>query len=139
MERTVISSNRQAAYKKDYQEGLNFGYNFLNLVSDVWHNDTVKVCYQYLADGTKWTKRDASGNNGYDYDGSFVYKVQNRQPVFEKATALDVDTYDYGTRMYNADITRWSCADPNGTKLKLIGNFGDIILVLFNGIKKELI
>ena len=181
-------STEQAAYeydangnmKKDYRKGLNFGYNFLNLVSDVWHNDTVKVRYQYLADGTKWTIRDASGNNGYDYDGSFVYKVQNGQPVFEKATVvdmqfcngqalyaltdqlgstrvlidaqgevvqqndfypfgakalksgyaendnrflfsgkeqqnmLDVNTYDFGARMYDAAIARWTCVDPMG-------------------------
>ena len=183
-------STEQAAYeydangnmKKDYRKGLNFGYNFLNLVSDVWHNDTVKVRYQYLADGTKWSIRDASGNNGYDYDGSFVYKVQNGQPVFEKATALDVqfcngqtlyaltdqlgstrvlidaqgevvqqndfypfgakalksgyaendnrflfsgkeqqnmldvNTYDFGARMYDAAIARWTCVDPMGEK-----------------------
>ena len=183
-------STEQAAYeydangnmKKDYRKGLNFGYNFLNLVSDVWHNDTVKVRYQYLADGTKWSIRDASGNNGYDYDGSFVYKVQNGQPVFEKATALDVqfcngqtlyaltdqlgstrvlidaqgevvqqndfypfgakalksgyaendnrflfsgkeqqnmldvNTYDFGARMYDAAIARWACVDPMGEK-----------------------
>ena len=183
-------STEQAAYeydangnmKKDYRKGLNFGYNFLNLVSDVWHNDTVKVRYQYLADGTKWSIRDASGNNGYDYDGSFVYKVQNGQPVFEKATVvdmqfcngqalyaltdqlsstrvlidaqgevvqqndfypfgakalksgyaendnrflfsgkelqnmLDVNTYDFGARMYDAAIARWTCVDPMGEK-----------------------
>ena len=183
-------STEQAAYeydangnmKKDYRKGLQFGYNFLNLVSDVWHNDTVKVRYQYLADGTKWSIRDASGNNGYDYDGSFVYKVQNGQPVFEKATALDVqfcngqalyaltdqlgstrvlidaqgevvqqndfypfgakalksgyadndnrflfsgkeqqnmldvNTYDFGARMYDAAIARWTCVDPMGEK-----------------------
>ena len=120
-------STEQAAYeydangnmKKDYRKGLQFGYNFLNLVSDVWHNDTVKVRYQYLADGTKWSIRDASGNNGYDYDGSFVYKVQNGQPVFEKATALDVQ-FCNGQTLY-------ALTDQLGSTRVLIDAQGEVV------------
>ena len=54
---------------------MKFNYNHLNLVSDVWLDDSLMVQYYYLADGTKIAVRDGSGMNGYEnYIPAVLYK-----------------------------------------------------------------
>ena len=62
--------------KQDNRRNLQFVYNLLNLpsVATDASDQTVKVRYSYLADGTKLSVRDAQ-NDGLSYRGSFVYTV----------------------------------------------------------------
>ena len=61
--------------KKDSRKSLTFNYNALNLLSVVKENNAVKASYRYLVNGTKISVRNGNGNTGYDYKGSFVYKI----------------------------------------------------------------
>ena len=70
-----------------------FKSNRLNLLCEVRSGDTLQARYTYLSDGTKLGVRDGSGRNGYDYLGSFVYKVSAvwhqgilNRPLFDNAS-----------------------------------------------------
>ena len=58
----------------------------------------LKARYQYLTDGTKLSVRDGSGKNGYDYAGSFIYKVADGKREFDRAIVGDVQFTSQGTR-----------------------------------------
>ena len=59
----------------DSRRALNFGYNVLNLLSEVKTvGGELKAKYDYLADGTKLRVRDKGDVNGFDYLGSLTYR-----------------------------------------------------------------
>ena len=59
----------------DSRRALNFGYNVLNLLSEVKTvGGELKAKYDYLADGTKLRVRDKGEVNGFDYLGSLTYR-----------------------------------------------------------------
>ncbi len=76
--------------KKDSRKSLTFNYNALNLLSEVWEGKTLRVRYFYLQNGTKLSIRSGNGEDGYDYDGSFVYTVTNNVPTLDKVYVADV-------------------------------------------------
>ena len=112
---------------------------------------------------------DANGtlleqNDYYPFGSQHVnagYASSDNRSTFsgkESQDLLDLNTYDFGARMYNSDIARWMTVDPLcedyysqslfnycgnnvikyidpfGTSLKLSGNAGDVIMALYNGI-----
>ena len=83
---------------KDSRKALSFTYNRLNLTDEVKQGGVLKARYQYLTDGTKLSVRDGSGRNGYDYAGSFIYKVADGKREFDRAIVGDVQFTSQGTR-----------------------------------------
>ena len=77
----------------DSRRALNFGYNVLNLLSEVKTTSGVlKAKYIYLADGTKLRVRDGlaeSGSNGFDYVGSLTYRKSSSGLLLESANFGD--------------------------------------------------
>ena len=64
--------------------GLSFGYNGLDLLETVsGAGGSLQARYRWLADGTKLGVRDGSGEDGYDYAGSFVYRVSGGERELE--------------------------------------------------------
>lgn len=69
---------------EDERRGLLFGYNGLGLLETVsGTGGSLQARYRWLADGTKLGVRDGSGENGYDYAGSFVYRVSGGERELE--------------------------------------------------------
>ena len=69
---------------EDERRGLLFGYNGLGLLETVsGTGGSLQARYRWLADGTKLGVRDGSGENGYDYAGSFVYRVSGGERKLE--------------------------------------------------------
>ena len=127
-------------------KGLEYKYNRLNLLEEVWKDGEMKAQYNYLSDGTKLGVRDGSGKNGYDYvssvralideDGNVVQQndyypfgakiahddyanADDNRFLFsgkESQELLDLNAYDFGARMYDAALGRWNMADPLGEK-----------------------
>ena len=59
----------------DSRRALDFGYNVLNLLSEVkTTGGELKAKYDYLADGTKLRVRNNGDVNGFDYLGSLTYR-----------------------------------------------------------------
>ena len=83
---------------KDIRKGLEYKYNRLNLLEEVWKDGEMKAQYDYLSGGTKLSVRDGSGKNGYDYVGSVVYKVVDGRREFDRAVVGDVHFTNEGVR-----------------------------------------
>ena len=62
----------------DGYRGLTLEYNALGKVSRVKSGTSTKVSYTYLADGTKVSALDASGN-GLLYSGSMVFRKEGNE------------------------------------------------------------
>ena len=62
----------------DGYHGLTLEYNALGKVSRVKSGTSTKVSYTYLADGTKVSALDGSGN-GYLYSGSMVFRKEGSE------------------------------------------------------------
>ncbi|GKI23187.1 hypothetical protein CE91St19_25890 [Odoribacter laneus] len=58
--------------KIDNRRGLNYQYNYLNLLSEASRSGVPQARYRYTAGGEKLGVADPSGR-GYDYRGSFQY------------------------------------------------------------------
>ncbi len=56
----------------DSRQGLNYQYNYLNLLRQVTSGNTLKAAYRYAYNGVKIGVKGAD-NRGYDYRGSFIY------------------------------------------------------------------
>ena len=73
----------------DSRRALDFGYNVLNLLSEVKTTGGVlKAKYVYLADGTRSRVRDNGGVNGFDYLGSLTYR--------KSGTGLQLESANFG-------------------------------------------
>lgn len=83
--RGTYSYDKNGNMSFDSRRGLALSYNMLNLISTVKKGNTVQATYRWLPDGTKLSVRDGSGQNGFDYLGSFVYRVNNGERTFYKA------------------------------------------------------
>ncbi|MDR1671657.1 MAG: hypothetical protein LBR57_03965 [Alistipes sp.] len=85
--RSFFAYDANGNMKTNEREGLDYGYNFLNLTAEARDlSDNVLAQYRWLADGTKAGVRDtAAGANGYEYLGSLVYKRLNGQLQLESA------------------------------------------------------
>ena len=108
---------------------------------------TIQEQNDYYPFGSKHVNTGyASNDNRYTFNGK------------ERQDLLDLNTYDFGARMYDSDIARWTTVDPLcedyysqslfnycgnsvvkytdsfGMSLKLSGNAGDVIMALYNGI-----
>ena len=79
----------------------------------------LKARYQYLTDGTKLSVRDGSGKNGYDYAGSFIYKVADGKREFDRAIVGDVQFTSQGTR--------YALTDQLGSIRALIDDKGKVV------------
>ena len=74
----------------DSRRALNFGYNVLNLLSEVKTvGGELKAKYDYLADGTKLRVRDKGVVNGFDYLGSLTYRKSGAGLQLESASFGD--------------------------------------------------
>ena len=74
----------------DNRRALNFGYNVLNLLSEVkTTGGELKAKYDYLADGTKLRVRDKGEVNGFDYLGSLTYRKTGAGLQLESASFGD--------------------------------------------------
>ena len=74
----------------DSRRALNFGYNVLNLLSEVKTvGGELKAKYDYLADGTKLRVRDKGEVNGFDYLGSLTYRKSGAGLLLESASFRD--------------------------------------------------
>ena len=74
----------------DSRRALDFGYNVLNLLSEVKTvGGELKVKYDYLADGTKLRVRDKGDVNGFDYVGSLTYRKSGAGLLLESASFRD--------------------------------------------------
>ena len=104
---------------KDSRKGLEYKYNRLNLLEEVWKDGEMKAQYNYLADGTKLGVRDGSGKNGYDYVGSVVYKVVDGRREFDRAIAGDVH--------FTANGIRYALTDQLGSVRALIDEDGNVV------------
>ena len=104
---------------KDSRKALSFTYNRLNLTDEVKQGGVLKARYQYLTDGTKLTVRDGSGKNGYDYAGSFIYKVADGKREFDRAIVGDVQFTSQGTR--------YALTDQLGSIRALIDDKGKVV------------
>jgi len=104
---------------KDSRKGLEYKYNRLNLLEEVWKDGEMKAQYNYLADGTKLGVRDGSGKIGYDYVGSVVYKVVDGQREFDRAIVGDVH--------FTSDGIRYALTDQLGSIRALIDEKGNIV------------
>ena len=60
--------------KKDSRRALLFDYNSLNLLGEVRRDGQPVAKYTWLADGTKLGVRDGSGESGFEYVGSLIYR-----------------------------------------------------------------
>ena len=79
----------------------------------------LKARYQYLTDGTKLSVRDGSGKNGYDYAGSFIYKVADGKREFDRAIVGDVQFTSQGIR--------YALTDQLGSIRALIDDKGKVV------------
>lgn len=109
-------------------------------------NGVVQEQNDYYPFGSKHVNISyASNYNRYKFSGK------------ERQDLLDLNTYDFGARMYDSDIACWTTVDPLcedyysqslfnycgnsvvkytdsfGMSLKLSGNAGDVIMALYNG------
>ena len=74
----------------DSRRALDFGYNVLNLLSEVKTvGGELKAKYDYLADGTKLRVRDKGEVNGFDYLGSLTYRKSGAGLLLESASFRD--------------------------------------------------
>ena len=74
----------------DNRRALNFGYNVLNLLSEVkTTGGELKAKYDYLADGTKLRVRNNGDVNGFDYLGSLTYRKSGAGLQLESASFGD--------------------------------------------------
>ena len=105
--------------KKDSRKALSFTYNRLNLTDEVKQGGVLKARYQYLTDGTKLSVRDGSGKNGYDYAGSFIYKVADGKREFDRAIVGDVQFTSQGIR--------YALTDQLGSIRALIDDKGKVV------------
>ena len=103
---------------KDSRKGLEYKYNRLNLLEEVWKDGEMKAQYNYLADGTKLGVRDGSGKTGYDYVGSVVYKVVDGRREFDRAVVGDVH--------FTAKGARYALTDQLGSVRALIDEDGNV-------------
>ena len=104
---------------KDSRKGLEYKYNRLNLLEEVWKDGEMKAQYNYLSDGTKVSVRDGSGKNGYDYVGSVVYKVVDGRREFDRAVVGDVHFTNEGVR--------YALTDQLGSVRALIDEDGNVV------------
>ena len=104
---------------KDIRKGLEYKYNRLNLLEEVWKDGEMKAQYDYLSDGTKVSVRDGSGKNGYDYVGSVVYKVVDGRREFDRAVVGDVHFTNEGVR--------YALTDQLGSVRALIDEDGNVV------------
>ena len=91
-----VSASGTYAYDKngnminDSRRALNFGYNVLNLLSEVktvgWE---LKARNDYLADGTRLLVRDNGDVNGFDDLGSLTYRKSGAGLQLESANFGD--------------------------------------------------
>ena len=74
----------------DSRRALDFGYNVLNLLSEVkTTGGELKAKYDYLADGTRLRVRDKGDVNGFDYVGSLTYRKSGAGLQLESANFGD--------------------------------------------------
>ena len=74
----------------DSRRALDFGYNVLNLLSEVkTTGGELKAKYDYLADGTKLRVRDNGEVNGFDYLGSLTYRKSSAGLLLESVSFGD--------------------------------------------------
>ncbi|MBS7200249.1 MAG: RHS repeat protein, partial [Bacteroidales bacterium] len=74
----------------DSRRALDFGYNVLNLLSEVkTTGGELKATYVYLADGTRLRVRDKGDVNGFDYLGSLTYRKRGAGLQLESANFGD--------------------------------------------------
>ena len=104
---------------KDIRKGLEYKYNRLNLLEEVWKDGEMKAQYNYLADGTKLGVRDGSGKTGYDYVGSVVYKVVDGRREFDRAVVGDMHFTNEGVR--------YALTDQLGSVRALIDEDGNVV------------
>ena len=69
----------------DSRRGLEYGYNSLNLLSEVRRDGQPAATYDWLADGTKLGVRDVGGENGFVYVGSLIYRAERKALKLETA------------------------------------------------------
>ena len=75
--RGTYSYDKNGNISFDSRRGLVSSYNMLNLISTIKKGSSVQATYKWLPDGQKLSVRDGSGQNGFDYLGALVYRVNN--------------------------------------------------------------
>ena len=110
---------------EDERRGLLFGYNGLGLLETVsGTGGSLQARYRWLADGTKLGVRDGSGENGYDYAGSFVYRVSGGERELEGV-------------LWEGGVIRLDSTGKQVARYFICDHLGSVRVVVENGVVVE--
>ena len=109
--------------KKDSRRGLEYGYNSLNLLSEVRRDGQPAVKYDWLADGTKLGVKDVGGESGFVYAGSLIYRAEGKALKLETAYFGDgvIRVNENGTQ----DVNYFIC-DHLGSVRMIVDSVGAV-------------
>ena len=110
---------------EDERRGLSFGYNGLGLLETVrGTGGSLQSRYRWLADGTKLGVRDGSGEDGYDYAGSFVYRVSGGERELEGV-------------LWEGGVIRLDSTGAQAARYFIRDHLGSVRVVVENGVVVE--
>ncbi len=118
----IVGQTYDANGNKTSAGKLSYTYNLLSLQDKVYQTSghVLKARYDYLANDVKLGLRDVHGDNGYDYDGKFIYSLKNGTSSLEIVTFTDGQFTENGVRYALRDHLRnvRALVNANGTILE---------------------
>ena len=110
----------------DPVNGVEIGYNHMNLIGTVSREDTVLAEYRYLADGTKLGAVDGSGN-GVEYLGNAVFRRAG-DSLSEESLAFSGGRVSVSGRGTTLQISpRVYLRDHLGSTRVIVDNDGEVL------------
>ena len=110
----------------DPVNGVEIGYNHMNLIGTVGRDDTVLAEYRYLADGTKLGAVDGSGN-GVEYLGNAVFRRAG-DSLSEESLAFSGGRVSVSGRGTTLQISpRVYLRDHLGSTRVIVDNDGEVL------------